>query len=86
MAILGQIAWNFQPQVFPEFISGYAPVVFWMALAYTLHLLPNSLEHKTEYWVGRLPLPAKALLVCLFAVLVMQVKSSDVQPFIYFQF
>lgn len=85
-AMLGQIAWSFNPQILPEFLSGYAAVVFWMAVGYILHFMPASWEQIAEKSVMRLPLPAKAMLIVLIAVLVMQVKSSEVQPFIYFQF
>jgi hypothetical protein len=37
-------------------------------------------------FVTALPLPVKALLICLFAIIVMQVKSAEVQPFKYFDF
>jgi len=85
-AMLEQIAFAFNPQVLPEFLRGYGAVVFWMALGYGLHLLPATWERAAERRVTGLPLPAKAVLVTLVIVLVMQVKSSDVQPFIYFQF
>jgi len=85
-AMLGQIAYAFHPQVLPEFLAGYGAVVFWMALGYGLHLLPATWEQAAERRVTALPLPAKAVLITLVAALVMQVKSSDVQPFIYFQF
>jgi D-alanyl-lipoteichoic acid acyltransferase DltB (MBOAT superfamily) len=85
-AMLGQIAYAFNPQILPEFLEGYGAVVFWMALGYGLHLLPATWEHAAERRVTALPLPAKAVLLTLVIVLVMQIKSSDVQPFIYFQF
>lgn len=85
-AMLGQIAYAFNPQILPEFISGYGLVLFWMALGYALHFTPPAWERAAEKSVTSLPLPAKALLIVLVAALVMQVKSSDVQPFIYFQF
>ncbi|MEQ1744308.1 MAG: MBOAT family protein [Saprospiraceae bacterium] len=85
-AMLGQIAYAFNPQVLPDFLAGYGAVVFWMTIGYGLHLLPATWELAAERRVTGLPLPAKAVLITLFVVLVMQVKSSDVQPFIYFQF
>lgn len=84
--MLGQIAYAFNPQILPEFVTGYGAVLFWMALGYALHFTPPSWERAAERSVTGLPLPAKALLIVLVAALVMQVKSSDVQPFIYFQF
>lgn len=85
-AMLEQIAFNFQPQVLVDFLDGYAMVVFWMLVGYALHLMPATAEAQAQQLVTRLPLPVKALLITLFVALVMQVKSSDVQPFIYFQF
>ncbi|GAB4490834.1 MAG: MBOAT family protein [Saprospiraceae bacterium] len=85
-AMLSQIAFDFRPEIFPEFLEGYAPVVFWMALGYALHLLPKKLEIKAQDAVTTLPLLGKAVLLTAFIALVMQVKSADVQPFIYFQF
>lgn len=85
-AMLRQIYYNFEGQFFLSFIEGYSGVVFWMALGYILHLMPHSAEKWAEKSVTAMPLFAKALMVALIAALVMQVKSSEVQPFIYFQF
>ncbi|TNE52278.1 MAG: MBOAT family protein [Bacteroidetes bacterium] len=85
-AMLGQILHAFNPQILPEFLIGYGPVVFWMFLGYGLHLLPATWERFAERQVTALPLVFKAMLVTFVVILVMQVKSADVQPFIYFQF
>lgn len=85
-AMLRQIAFDFRPEILPEFLAGYAPVLFWMALGFGLHFLPKSLENKAQDMLTELPLAGKAVVITLFIALVMQVKSSDVQPFIYFQF
>jgi hypothetical protein len=85
-AMLLQIGTAFNGQIFLEFVNGYAPVVSLMAVGFLLHFLPGRFEYHLQKWVIALPLPAKALLLFLFAVLVMQVKSSDVQPFKYFDF
>lgn len=85
-SMLSQIWYNFEPQYLPVFLEGYAPVIFWMMLGYGLHLLPRAWELKAQQGVTALPLLGKAVLVLLIAALVMQVKSAEVQPFIYFQF
>jgi alginate O-acetyltransferase complex protein AlgI len=85
-AMLLQIGTAFNGQILPEFVNGYAPVVSLMAVGFLLHFLPGRFEYHLQKWVTALPLPAKALLLFFFAVLVMQVKSSDVQPFKYFDF
>lgn len=84
--MLQQIAFNFQPQIFGEFVAGYWQVLCFMGIGFALHFMPATWERRAEAVVTSLPLPAKAVLIVLFALVVMQVKSSEVQPFIYFQF
>lgn len=85
-SMLHQIAFDFRPEIFPDFMTGYATVIFWMTLGYGLHFLPASTERWGERAVTALPLAFKALLITAVVVLVMQIKSAEVQPFIYFQF
>ncbi len=85
-SMLHQIAFDFHPEVLPEFLAGYATVVFWMAVGFGLHFLPPSWEAAGQRGMTALPLLGKAVLLTLIVALVMQVKSSEVQPFIYFQF
>lgn len=84
--MLYQILHHFTPQVAYDFIVGYKEVVFLMVLGYTLHFIPAKTEHRAEVWVTQLPMAGKALLLIALIFLVMQIKSSDIQPFIYFQF
>jgi D-alanyl-lipoteichoic acid acyltransferase DltB (MBOAT superfamily) len=85
-AMLSQIWYNFEPQIFTEFLNGYASVVFWIGLGYILHVLPGSWDRAAQTAITRMPLAFKALLIVMIAALVLQVKSAEVQPFIYFQF
>ena len=84
--MLSQIWYNFEPQFLMPFMEGYATVLFWLTLGFGLHFLPRNWELWAERLVTAMPLLAKAMLVAFIAALVMQVKSSEVQPFIYFQF
>lgn len=84
--MISQMADHFSPQVVWEFVNGYKGVVFLMVLGFTFHFLPPSSEQKAEAWVTRMPLPAKAFLLFIIIFLVIQTKSSEIQPFIYFQF
>jgi len=81
-----QIFTNFHAGVFTQWLGSYAGVAFLMFLGYALHFLPQSWSKRTQGIVTRLPLPVQALLVVLVIWIVIQVKSADVQPFIYFQF
>jgi hypothetical protein len=84
--MISQIWYNFEPQIFPEFLDGYAAVIFWVGLGYILHVLPVSWDNTVQNAITKMPLAFKACLIVLIAALVLQVKSADVQPFIYFQF
>lgn len=84
--VITQIVTKFSPQVMSSFISGYSGVLFLMALGFILHFIPKRIDAKTQEIVTRLPLFAKVTLLIITIVIVIQVKSSEIQPFIYFQF
>ena len=75
-----------QPQLFSQLIEGYKAVFALMLLGYVLHFLPTGCERACQRAVTRLPLVGQALLLVVIIYVVIQVKTSDIQPFIYFQF
>ena len=84
--MLRQIFTNFQPQLITQFVAGYPEVTMLMVLGYVLHFLPTRWNERTEARLSRAPLVVNALLLAAMIVWVVQVKGSDVQPFIYFKF
>lgn len=84
--VFTQICTNFQANVLPQLLTGYAPAMLLIALGYLLHFTPHRLSRRIQAAVALQPLPVKALILVLAAYLVIQIKGSDVQPFIYFQF
>lgn len=86
LAMIGQILNSFNVMLLPQLLSGYQAVLFLMLIGYILHFLPTSFEKKSEQWVTNLPLAGKVLLLASVIFLVIQTKSADIQPFIYFQF
>lgn len=84
--MINQIFHSFQPQLLPQLVSGYWEVFALMALGYLLHFVPDSVQTLAEKAVIRMPLIFQALLIVTIIYIVIQVKSSDIQPFIYFQF
>ncbi len=85
-AMLKQIATHFQPAVIMQWLTGYWPVAMLMALGFILHFMPQRLSLMTRNLVIKSPFAAQALLIVIVIYIVIQIKSSDVQPFIYFQF
>lgn len=86
MQMIRQMLFHFHPQIFLEFITGYKAVLLIMLFGYALHFVPKSLELKAESGVTNLPLLLKVAFMILVIILVVQFKSSEIQPFIYFQF
>ena len=86
MDMIGQIITNFQPQLFIQLIEGYWRVFALMLLGFLLHFAPIKWETAFANSVIRLPLIGKVVLMVALVYLVIQVKSSEIQPFIYFQF
>lgn len=86
MQMIGQICSNFNPQLLPQFLEGYPLVSALMVGGFVLHFLPTSWNGKAESLAGRTPLPVQAITLALMIFIVVQVKGSEVQPFIYFKF
>lgn len=86
MDMIGQITGNFQPQLFVQLVEGYWKVFALMLLGFLLHFAPVKWETALANGVIRLPLLGKVVLMVALIYLVIQVKSSEIQPFIYFQF
>ncbi len=84
--MLHQIFSSFNGAIIPQVIEGYSFVFVLMAVGYMLHLLPTRVDDWACRVVSRMPMVLQLLLIALVAWCVMQIKSTDIQPFIYFQF
>ncbi|MBB3895738.1 D-alanyl-lipoteichoic acid acyltransferase DltB (MBOAT superfamily) [Bacteroides pyogenes] len=84
--MLEQIFTAFRPQLLPQLIEGYWRVFALMLLGFLLHFAPDSWEHALSRGVVRLPLIGKAVVVVAVIYVVIQMQSTEIQPFIYFQF
>lgn len=86
LMMLHKVFFEFHPELFVQFVSGYPIVVTLIILGYALHYLPESWNIGTAKLVCRSPFVIQALFLIITIFLVIQVKSSEVQPFIYLQF
>lgn len=84
--VINRIFTAFNPQIFWQFMGGYKIVFSLILLGYFLHFTPKSWELKAYKISTASPLYIKAIVTAILIVLVMQMKSSEIQPFIYFQF
>ena len=57
-----------------------------LAIGGVIALVPNRWGDRLKDAFVRVPMPARAIVLLLVVQLVVQVRQSDVQPFIYFQF
>ena len=86
LTMLRQILTAFHPELFAQLATGYWQVFALMAAGYLLHACPDRWQEVGSRIVARCPLPVQAFLLLVVIYVVIQVKSSDIQPFIYFQF
>ena len=84
--MLRQMFTKFNPAVLLDVFVAYRYVFLLMAFALLTHWIPDSWQNRCVRLLekGGVVLSAVAVTVVIF--IIMQVKSSDIQPFIYFQF
>ncbi len=84
--VLSQIFHHFHPEIMSQFVEGYPMVCILFFLGYVLHFLPSRVDSWFKMRLTNAPLLIQAFVFILLMVLVIQMKSATVQPFIYFQF
>ncbi len=84
--MLYQIANNFNAAIIPQVVLGYKAVMGLIVLGYVMHFIPAKIDDDMMAKVGSAGFWWQVALLVLTAWCVMQIKSSDIQPFIYFQF
>lgn len=84
--VLEQIFTRFHIEVLPQFISGYQTIIGMMIIGFTLHFITGKWAEFLQSLITRMPLLLKATVLALVIWLVIQAKSADIQPFLYFQF
>ncbi|MDD3162324.1 MAG: MBOAT family protein [Bacteroidales bacterium] len=84
--VFNRIFTAFHPEVLPQFVLGYKVVFSLMILGYLLHFVPQQLETRVNDAVIRMPLVLQAVAITLLIIFIFQIKSAEIQPFIYFQF
>lgn len=84
--MLHQIFFDFNAPVIPQVLTGYTAVFAFIAAGYALHFVPARIDERIRNGVTQAPMALQVLLMAAMIWSVMQIKSSDIQPFIYFQF
>ena len=84
--ILTQIFMYFEPKIFLQFVSGYSFIFILMITGFIIHFMPKKMDLSIQQKITRMPLWAKAILLSIVIFIVIQMKSTAIVPFIYFQF
>ncbi|MBR4994997.1 MAG: MBOAT family protein [Alistipes sp.] len=84
--MLYQIANNFNSAIIPQFIEGYKAVVGLIVIGYAMHFIPEKIDSDIQCKVAGASFWWQVAMLTATVWCVMQIKSSDIQPFIYFQF
>lgn len=85
-AMWHQIIFDFHASVAPQFVQGYLTIVIAMVAGYLLHMAPSRLGSAVKRGFRAAPAVVQAVILTLVLLLVIQVRSSDIVPFIYLQY
>ena len=86
LSVITQIKEHFTPEVFLQFVVGYKNVLSLLLVGYLLHFTSRKQELSFRSWVTNLPFLAQVFLFIGVIFLLIQIRSADAQPFIYFNF
>lgn len=80
------ILFNFHGNIAGQFVSGYPLIVVAMVVALIMHLMPEFLSKNTMEAYHRIPIVGQVLILVVVLFFVIQVRSSDLVPFIYLKY
>ena len=84
--MLYQIFHSFNTSIIPQVILGYKEVFALIVIGYGMHFMPAAIDLDMQRKVASASFWWQVALIVMAAWCVMQIKSSGIQPFIYFQF
>ena len=84
--MLYQIFHSFNTSIIPQFVLGYKEVMAFIVLGYFMHFMPSKIDSDLQHKVGEASFWWQVAMLVAVVWCVMQIKSSSIQPFIYFQF
>lgn len=84
--ILRQITENFSPVSYMTVIIAYSGVFILIFAGYLIHFLPESIKESYRGLFIRIPLAVQVAIIMIVAIMLFQMRTTDVMPFIYFRF
>lgn len=77
---------NFHFDVAPQFLEGYMAIILVMAGAFVMHFAPERCTARLKSWYHACPLVVQALVLAIVIFIVIQMRQTEIMPFIYFQY
>jgi len=84
--MLKQIFESFSPGSYMTVLPAYSNALLLMLVAYAIHFLPERIKESYRGVFIRTPLVAQFAVILVVAVLLFQMRTTEVLPFIYFRF
>ena len=84
--MLKQIFENFSPGSYQTVLPGYSNVLLLMAVAYIIHFLPERTKESYRGLFIKIPLVGQLAIIMTIAILLFQMRTTEIMPFIYFRF
>jgi D-alanyl-lipoteichoic acid acyltransferase DltB (MBOAT superfamily) len=85
-SIFDQLFDNFSPHLIPQVLWSYKYIFAVVILGYLIHWVPNRAKTYVVQKFSGAPLLIQAAICIVIVFGIFQVVSSDIKPFIYFQF
>jgi D-alanyl-lipoteichoic acid acyltransferase DltB (MBOAT superfamily) len=84
--MIKQIFTNFHGEIIFQIIHSYKSVFVLIIFGYLTHFIPDSIDNRIIAYLSKVNIITYAVLITCVIFIVIQIKSTDIQPFIYFQF
>ena len=85
-AMTTQIVNDFHLSDAPQFVEGYLLIILAKLLGLFMHFSPKRWSDRMRDRFDRAPLVIQAFILAIVLVLIIQVRQSDIVPFIYLQY
>jgi D-alanyl-lipoteichoic acid acyltransferase DltB (MBOAT superfamily) len=84
--MLKQIFENFSPGSYMTVLPAYSSALMIMVVAYIIHFLPEETKESYRGFFIKIPLAAQLAIIMAMAILLFQMRTTEIMPFIYFRF
>ena len=84
--VIQKILYDLKFSIAPQIIGNFWEVFTLMALGFIVHWLPSDIKWQYRKYFIKSPAAMKVAIIVLCVFFIFQTMSSEMKPFIYFQF